>query len=116
MSQTFPFTSPNNLSELAFTGGTTQELIFAAYDVNSNPINLSGGTINWYLAYYSDPSVSVVSLNGTSGSATNVFHVHVPATSTVSLSGKFKQQYLIVDSSGSSYRSTGMVTIFPAIV
>jgi hypothetical protein len=116
MSTTFPFTSPDSLKEIAFNGGSTQDLVFAVYDSSGNPINLSGGTITWYLAYYSNPSVSVVSKNGTSGSATNQFRVRLAASDTVALSGKFKQQYLIVDSSGSSYRSTGMVTIFPAIV
>jgi hypothetical protein len=114
LSTTFPFTSPYKLKETSFDGGSTQDFVFAVYDSYGNPVNLSGGTMAWYLSYFSDPATSVVSVNGTSGSATNIFKVHIPAATTVGLDGKFMQQYNVVDSSGSSYRSSGLVTIFPA--
>lgn len=114
MSTTFPFTSPYKLKEISIDGGSTQDFVFAVYDGYGNPVSLSGGTETWYLSHFSDTSTAVLTIAGTSGSAINIFKVHIPATSTLNLSGKFIQQYVLTDSSGSSHRSSGIVSISQA--
>jgi hypothetical protein len=115
MSTTFPFNSPFDLAEFSMIGGSYQELVFAVYDENGNAVSLSGATINWYLSYYGN-SVAMVTKSGVSGSSTNQFKINLDATDTLSLSGKFVQQYSILDSSGSTHRpSQGLINIFPAL-
>jgi hypothetical protein len=114
MSTTFPYNSPYDLTEFSMIGGTNQELVFAVYDEDGNALSLAGATITWYLTTYGY-SVSEVSKTAVSGSATNVFVVYLDDSDTASLSGKYVQQYKIVDTSGSVFRpSQGLINIFPA--
>lgn len=115
MSTTFPYTSPNNLDELSFIGGSFQELTFNIYDDSGNAVNLSGATLSWTLSYYSDPATVPVTKTPVSGSSTNQKRVNLAGADTLALSGKFIQQFRIIDSSGSSFiPSQGVVNIFPA--
>lgn len=115
MSTTFPYNSPYDLTEFSMIAGSNQELTFAVYDEYGNPIDLSGATITWYLAYYGYAGANVTK-TAVSGSATNNFVVYLDGSDTASLAGKFVQQYKIVDTSGSVFRpSQGLVTLFPAV-
>lgn len=108
-------TSPFDLVEFSMNAGSHQTLTFAVYDSSSNPVSLSGATVTWYLSHYGNPSALVTKV-GTSGSSTNQFIVDVLGGDTSTFSGKFVQQYKIVDASGSLFRpSSGIITIFPAL-
>lgn len=115
MTTTFPFNSPFDLDEFSMIGGSHQELTFAVYDEYGDPIDLNGSTIQWYLSYFGS-SVAIVTKTPTSGSEVNQFVVNVAGADTLNLSGKFVQQYMITDSSGSLFRpSQGLVQIYPAL-
>ena len=106
-----------NLSEMAFIAGEDQEITFNVYTSASVAVDLSGGTITWYLTRYGD-SNAVLSLAGTlSGSPVNQIMVKVADTDTITLAGKYLQQLKIVEASGSVIRpSQGLVFISQAIV
>lgn len=113
MTTTFPFTSPNNLTEISFIAGSNQELAFNVYDSGSVAVNLSGGTVTWRLSQYGPVSTALVSKSGLlSGSPTNQFKVLLLPADTATLGGKYIQQYTLVDSSGSTFiPSQGLVNI-----
>jgi hypothetical protein len=117
MSNTFPYTSPNNLNETSFRAGSQQELYFAVYDSDGNAVNVSGAmSRTWRLSYYGD-STAILSVDGTTGSATNIIKFVISGSSTASLEGKFIQQYQITDSLGVPYiPSQGLVNISPKII
>jgi hypothetical protein len=122
MSNTFPYTSPNNSSEIVMYAGSDYQLTFNVYDSSGNAVSLAGAVCSWALSYYSDPTpILTLSTNGgiISGSATNKKIVNVSGSSTgtpgLNLSGKFIHQFKVVSSSGSTYVPTqGIVNIFPA--
>lgn len=114
MSTTF-VNSAFDLEEFYMIGGSHQKLVFAVYDENGSPLSLNGATIAWKLSYFGTTQ-AVATVLPTSGSATNQFVVDLLGSQTLSYSGKFVQQYYIIDSSGSLFRpSQGLIHIYPAI-
>lgn len=112
---TFPFYNINNLPEISFIGGTSQDLFFDFYNSASAIVDLSGGSFSWYLSYYGTSTQVVTKAGALSGSSTNIVVINLVPNDTINIHGKFFQQIKITDSSGSVFRpSQGIVNISPA--
>lgn len=105
-----------NLADLSFVGGTDKELTFTVYQEDGvNLCDITAGSAIWNLCRFGDFSQSVLEIAGTITDA-NHFTVAIPASSTLSLSGKFVQQAIVTDFEGHTFRAgQGIVLIFPAI-
>jgi hypothetical protein len=116
MTDTTMYDTINNLPDLSFIGGTDKTLTFTAYSDNGiDLLNISSGSVTWFLCAYGQFSPNVLEIAGVITDA-NHFTVTIPATSTLSLSGKFIQQVSITDFSGKTFRpGQGIVIISPAI-
>ena len=113
MTSTFPFLSPNNLSEFQMIGGTSQKLYFDIYTSASAPVNLAGATCIWRMSYFG--SIANAYLQKTaiiSGSPVNRIEVDLEPADTAAINGKFLHQIIVQDTSGSVFiPSQGIVTI-----
>ena len=117
---TFPYTSPYDLTEFTMIAGTNQELVFSVFTSasgasGSTTLDISGGTVTWYLGRMGSGSAVVTKTGVLSGTPNYEFKVYLLSTDTASLNGKFVQQYVLTDSSGSPFRpSQGYVNISKA--
>ncbi len=106
----------NNLSETSFIAGTDQLWTYTCYNTDGvTLLNISSGTVLWYLCPFGQFSINTLTKSGTITTA-NTFTVALTAADTVLLSGKFIQQPIITDFSGNTFRpGQGIVLILPAI-
>lgn len=111
MASTFPFLSVDDLTEYAFIGGTSQDLWFDVYTSASVAVNLSGATCSWELYHYGQPTPALTKVGTVLSSPSNRFLVHLDASDTSGSAGKFKQRSITLDSSGSTFKSQGIITI-----
>ena len=108
------YSQVNNLEEIVFIGGTEYTIDFIVYDQNGGYGNLSGATCSWKMCPYGEPSNVLLTYSGTVINS-YTFRVTILANDTLSLSGKFQHQPIIVDS-GKTYRSQqGIINISAAI-
>jgi hypothetical protein len=113
MANSFPFLTAYDLPEIQFVAGNNQELVFYVYTSASALVNLSGATIGWNLSYFGQ-NESILAKTGVSANASGYFTVYLDHADTEGLSGKFIQQYTLLDTSGSIFRpSQGIVSILP---
>lgn len=99
MTNTFTSFTITSLCEISFIAGTYRELTFDVYDATNNPVDISSGyTFKWVLSPYGSPNVTSLSKDGTYIATTdkNRFIVYLYSTDTVSLSGKYVQQPIII--------------------
>ena len=112
MTTIFPFLSPNNLAEFLMYAGSDQELYFDVYTSASVAVNLSGASCDWKLASYGQTTTTVTKTAVIKTSPNNRIYVHLLPADTANLSGKFLQQYHIIDSSGSTFiPGQGIITM-----
>jgi hypothetical protein len=105
----------NNLPELSFIAGTDKVLTFTCYDEDSSLLDITGGTVLWYLCPFGQYGVNILTVSGVVATA-NTFTVTLTAVDTLSLSGKYIQQVVITDFDGYTFRpGQGIVLILPAI-
>jgi hypothetical protein len=91
------------------------------YTSASAAVDLNAATLSWKLAYYGSGD-AVLTKSGSpaivySGSPINQFTVNLVAGDTSGSSGKFIQQYTVVDFSGNTFRpSQGIINIARGLV
>ena len=108
----FPYTTVNDLAEFSMIAGSDQELVFNVYTSASQAVNLNASTLTWKLAYYGSGDAVLTKTGIYSGSPINQFSIDLVAGDTSGSSGKFIQQYTIVDFFGNTFRpSQGIINI-----
>ena len=109
----------NNLPDLVFIGGTDKVLTFACFESNGlNPLNITGGSIAWYLCPFGQFTINTLTKTGSINSpgTLGTFTVTLDTADTIVLRGKFIQQVIITDYIGNTFRpGQGIVLIQPAI-
>jgi hypothetical protein len=115
MTNTFPNTTINTLTEFSMIAGSTQDLFFNIYNSGSALVDLTGATIKWRLAPYGQPTtiLEIDAIN--SGSPLGQFKVSISGSNTASLSGKYTGQYSMTDISGSVFKQQGLILLIPAL-
>lgn len=79
------------------------------------PLTITNGSAKLLLCPWGEPEITSLEKTGVIVSATS-FTISFNTADTISLSGKFLQQPVVVDSSGNTFRpGQGSVLIFPAI-
>ena len=105
----------NSLEEIMFIGGSEYTINIGVYDENEIPIDIGSATCSWTMAYYGQPDTAILTKSGTI-TGLNTFKILLSGADTISLSGKFVHQPIIVDYNGSIFRpAQGIITIIPRI-
>jgi len=105
----------NSLGEISFIGGHEQILDFTVYDVAGSLIDLNAATIIWRVGYYGQPNTIILQKTGVV-TGLGTFTITLDEVDTLSLSGKFSFQPVIIDFNGDTFRpGQGVMTIIPAI-
>lgn len=109
------FSTINSIPEIAFIAGTDYTIEFTVYDATTgSPADLGAATCSWKMSPYGKESVITLSKSG-SVTGTSTFEVHLVAADTLSLSGIYVHQPLVIEG-GKDYRSQqGIINISPAI-
>ena len=102
----------NNLKEISFEAGSDQTFEFDVYEDDSLNLDIViSGT--WLLCPYADYSDNLdidysLNVNG------HIVTLTLLGSATINLSGKYIQQLILLDSSGNSFISQGIITITPS--
>ena len=114
---TTAYESLNNMEELLLRAGSDKILTFVCYQENGiDLLTVAGGSAEWRLCPYGEFDVNTLTIAGSFTDA-NTFTVTITAALTALLSGKFTQQVIITDFSGSTFvPGQGIVFIFPKIL
>jgi len=110
MTTTFPFVNLDTLPDFAMLGGIDFNLIFNIYNSGSQLVDLNGSTISWKLCPYGS-STSVLTKSGTSGSVTGQFIISLVPADTLTLGGRYRQEYIVLDDQNHTFRARGLVLI-----
>jgi len=117
MTTEFSSFSINNLSEISLIGGTYKELHFDVYSESGSPVDITGYTYKWLAYPYGQPDAIAISKTGVSRASDgfiNRFTVYLSSLDTVSLSGKYVQQPVVVVADGIEFRvGQGNIIIIP---
>ena len=107
----------NNLDSFSFIAGTVQILRFNVVDGSGNGINVSGADCGWLMSPLGQPNIITLNKDATpAGTPNNQFSVTLTSADTLTLSGKYIQQPVLLDLGGSAYRvGQGIINIIPAI-
>lgn len=116
MTTTFPFVQINTLPDFSMIGGAGKNLVFNIYNSGSQLVDLNGSTITWKLAPYGKDTSVLTKVGTFTGSPLGQFKIGLTGNDTVNLSGRYTQQYTIVDSSGSPFKAQGLLYIGSSLV
>ena len=109
------YDTKNCLEEFIIIGGENIILEFECYDENNTPIVLSGAGITWKASEYGNPTNVLISKTGTI-TGSNTAEIELLEADTLSLSGKFHHQPVMIDSTNKKILSyQGIFTIIPRI-
>lgn len=113
----FPFDNINNLAEDIFTAGSTRTYDFYALDENGAAIDLSTAqSISWNMSRYGSSSLLIGKTPTLPGSPVNLARVVIDSSDTLTISGKFIHQFVVVDLAGKTHiPGQGIITINPRI-
>lgn len=99
------YTTINTLTEFSFIAGTTYTLEFAVVDDGNMPVDLGAATCSWNMAYFSNPTETVLTKSGTVfGAGNSSFRIELDTVDTEDFYGKFVHQPIVVDFEGKEYR------------
>ena len=107
----------NDLAKFSFIAGTEQILTFDIYDANKQAVDLSFATLTWTMSYFNDPTYAVLTKTGViDAQKIYRFSVTIASADTLTLSGTFVHQPVVVDYLNNEYRpSQGSILIIPRI-
>lgn len=110
------YTTINCLEETFMIAGTDFTLSFTVYEEDGlTPADIGGATIKWMLCPYGRTNYNALQITGTI-TGLSTFDVEISATDTLSLSGKYLQQFEVTSFFGQKYRpAQGVVLIAPAV-
>jgi len=113
----------NTLEDMEFIAGSTEYIDFTIQNDAGVPIGVTGKTLEWRLAPYGQKNFNSVTKTEASGVTTPDLYtkrVTLDPTDTQSLSGKYVQQVIVVETNPDLTTTTykpaqGVVTIISAI-
>lgn len=108
----------NNVEPVVFIAGSQQYFYFDLFNEDGTEFDVSGlGQYSLRIAPYANPYVSIAVVTGERVSGyTNRLGFSLMETATMSLSGVYIHQLVIVDGSGNIHEPTqGLITIIPKI-
>ena len=107
----------NSLEEFSFIAGSTYTLEFEVYDEDDAPTDLGGATITWTLCPYGQPDYTILQKTGAIDVGNpSKFTVELESADTLTFSGKYIHQPVIMAFGGEVYRpAQGVILILPRI-
>ena len=118
MTTSFQIIGANNLPDMEMYAGDEQDLAYNVYDDNSasSLIDLNGATCYVNIFRYGDPSYTVNTLNGSiAGSPLGLFTVTLTSACSISMSGNYTQQVVVVDYTSKKHiPAQGKIIVYPS--
>jgi hypothetical protein len=116
MTSSFNIINANDLPDMQMIAGDEQDFTYNVYTSASTLIDLNGATVTVNIFRYGDPSYAVVVLTGNiTGSPLGEFTATLTSGCSISMSGVYTQQPVVLDYLGKKHiPSQGKIIVLPS--
>lgn len=110
------YDSANYLPDAWLYAGSSRTFTYECLEEDGvTPLSITNGSAKLLLCPWGEPEITSLEKNGVINTS-HSFTISFEEADTISLSGKFLQQPVVVDSSGNTFRAgQGALLIFPSI-